>query len=75
MTFKVIGMATSTLLPSVLAVFRKATPDGQEPACSTRNTPAGRHVSITVVAFMQNADDVLDIYDILKDLDDVVMLL
>jgi putative lipoic acid-binding regulatory protein len=46
-----------------------------EIAPSVRETPGGRHVSVTINPVVQSADDVLRIYAELQSLEGVVMLI
>lgn len=42
---------------------------------TTRETAGGRHVAVTVEPVFDSADQVLDLYEVLKQIPDVVMLL
>ena len=41
---------------------------------TVRETPGGRHVAVTLTAVMQSAEEVLEAYDALRDLDGLVQL-
>ena len=73
-TFKVIGKSTDQFRASVLEVIVRYTKEEQPPH-TIRETPGGRHVSITAEPFIAEAVHVLEIYEQLQALDDVVMLL
>ncbi len=72
--FKVIGSAHDDFVRLVLEAVVAITSDTSPPH-STRTTPGGRHVSVSVEPVVQQAEHVLEIYERLKDLEGVVMLL
>ena len=72
--FKVIGDANEAFVESVLETISSVTNEQGAPH-STRTTPGGRHISVTVQSVVVEAESVLEIYDLLKKLEGVVMLL
>ena len=73
-TFKVIGKNEDSLLERVLTVFRDVLATAVlDPA--VRETPGGRHMSITINPHIESADCVLEIYGRLKSVEGVVMLI
>ncbi len=74
-TFKVIGVADPEFVSRVLRAVKLCLDESAEPAFSSRSTPSGRHFSVTIVPDVRDADHVLEIYQQLRGLDGVVMLL
>ena len=72
--FKVIGNASEQFVTLVLEVITSVTAE-TDPPHSTRTTPGGRHISVTAEPTVQQAEHVFEIYDRLKSLEGVVMLL
>jgi putative lipoic acid-binding regulatory protein len=71
-TFKVIGRANNDFVRRVLVAIRAiAVVDADN--YSTRSTPGGRHVAVTVEPIIHSAEQVLDVYDRIKVVDGVVM--
>lgn len=72
--FKVIGKNSDQLLNEINNVFQQvlAIPN-VEPAI--RETPGGRHVSVTILQVVESAEVVLDVYARLRQIDGVVMLI
>lgn len=72
--FKIIGQNTEVFVEEVLSVMRSTHPCF-EPRFQTRQTPNGRHISITVEPVMPSAVEVLEIYRQLQEIDGVVMIM
>lgn len=72
--FKVIGNASDQFVALVLETITQVTSEA-DPPHSTRTTPGGRHISVTAEPMVQQAEHVLEIYDRLKGIEGVVMLL
>ena len=72
--FKVIGKNSDQLLIEINNVFQQvlAIPN-VEPAI--RETPGGRHISVTITQVVKSAEVVLDVYARLRQIDGVVMLI
>ena len=73
--FKVIGSQENEFVQRVVAVVQDALELQEEPSFRTRETPNGRHVSVTLEPIVPSAADVLRTYARLKDIEGVVMLL
>ncbi|MEZ6065913.1 MAG: DUF493 domain-containing protein [Planctomycetaceae bacterium] len=74
-TFKAIGHAEDHFPGRVLAAVRSQLPSGSEPAFSTRTTSSGRHTAVTVEPAVESAEQVLDIYRALQEVEGLEMLL
>jgi uncharacterized protein len=74
-TFKVIGTTESNFMGRALQTVRRMLPEDMEPPFSSRTTPNGRHVSVTIEPTLESAADVLAIYRELAELEGLVMLL
>lgn len=75
MMFKVIGKNTDGFSGRVVACVRDTLELEMDPDFRSRSTANERHISITVEPEVQNAEQVLDVYDKLKEVKGVVMLL
>ncbi len=73
--FKVIGSQKDDFVQRVVTTVQEALEMDDEPPFTTRETPNGRHVSVTLEPLVQCAADVLTTYDRLREIDGVVMLL
>ncbi len=75
MVFKVIGTNTDGFADRVILCVRETLDLDTAPQHQSRLTPGERHVSISLEPEVQNAEQVLDVYDRLKNVHGVVMLL
>ena len=73
--FKVIGRAEGNFIGRAVAAVRMHLSESVEPPFSSRKTSNGAHVSVTIEPSVSSAEDVLAIYQTLRDLDGLVMLL
>ncbi|WP_437193190.1 YbeD family protein [Planctomicrobium sp. SH527] len=73
-TFKVIGVATEQFADSVLVAVKKQLEGDFEPAISSKATPSGRHISVTVEPQVASAAHIHEIYRELQSLEGLVML-
>jgi putative lipoic acid-binding regulatory protein len=73
--FKAIGIDDHHFVGRVLAAVKRCLAEGVEPSFSCRGTPAGRHVSVTIEPETASAEHVLEIYQALREVDGLVMLL
>lgn len=73
-TFKVIGANDASFQGRVVAAVRGELPGDREPAISVRRTASGRHVSVTIEPYVEDAAGVLAIYQQLYQLDGLVMV-
>ena len=74
-TFKVIGNNTEQFAATVVAAIQSMDPDDVVPAHSTRTTAGERHICVTVEPDVQSAQHVAKIYEVLRSLEGVVLLL
>ena len=63
--FKVIGVNTQDFITRVIQAAINAMGGDRELDISTRESSAGRHVSVTLSAHVEDADTVLDAYELL----------
>lgn len=73
--FKVVGWHRNEFVERVLSSARAVIGSAIEIQHTTRETASGRHISVTMEPFVDNSDQVLEIYEHLKIMDDVIMLL
>jgi len=71
--FKVVGLSANDFLGRTLAAVQSEI--GSTPTHSVRDTPGGRHTSVTLELPMNNAEHVLAVYRCLQPLDGLVLLL
>ncbi len=67
--FKVIGPNASEFVASVVQSIVNVVGADVTPSVDTRESSAGNHLSVSVTIEVQNAEQVLDIYDILSSLE------
>ena len=72
---KVIGDNRPGFLSDVVQVVRQQLHLKFDPPIRTRETSGGRHVSVTLEPTFEGAEEVLDVYDGLRKIEGVVMLL
>jgi putative lipoic acid-binding regulatory protein len=72
---KVIGVNQNALALRVAAAIRDSLGLPDDPDLQIRETPAGRHIAVTVEPEFQTAEEVLDAYEVIRQLDGVVMLM
>ena len=72
--FKVVGWQRNDFVERVLNSARAVIGRAIEVQHSTRETSSGKHIAVTMEPFVDNSDQVLEIYENLKELDDVIML-
>ena len=74
-TFKVIGRAENDFVAMVLDAIQLLVIGDAEIPHSTRETSGGRHIAITAEPHVESPEMVLEIYERLRELPGVVMLL
>jgi putative lipoic acid-binding regulatory protein len=72
-TFKVIGSSRDEFVGRVVAVVRQAMGPDQEVPYSTRKTPAGKHVAVTLQPTVASAEQVLDVYGHIATVSGIVL--
>jgi len=73
-TFKAIGLSDQYFVARVVAAVREEMEYETDPPVETRSTADGRHVSVTVELFFENADRILLIYERLLTVPGLVLL-
>lgn len=73
--FKAVGRAEGDFVSSVVAAVRETLNQDFDAPYETRQTPAGRHVAVTVTPWVDSADDVLLVFARIQQLPDLIMLL
>ena len=73
--FKAVGQADPAFVTTVIAIVRLALKLEFDPPFETRETPAGRHIAVTVTPWVESSDEVLLIYDKIREIPGLVMLL
>ena len=73
--FKVIGRADGDFVATVVETLRESQHLADAPPYRTRETPNGKHVSITFEPVVRSAEQVLLIYQRLQQIDGVVMVM
>ncbi len=72
--FKVIGRTDNGFAARAVAAVRDELAYAVDPPFRTRETPGGRHVSVTLELTMQTAEQVRDVYRRLLKLSGLVIL-
>ncbi len=72
---KVIGSNHPTFVARVVAAVRVEVIAAEDPPFSVRETPNRRHVAVTLEPFLRDAEQVLSVYETLRKIEGVVMLM
>lgn len=72
-TLKVIGLSDDDFVLRCLEVVHRAVTDAEEFDYTTRATPNGRHISVTMQPVLDSAEHVLEVYACLQEVKGVVM--
>ena len=72
---KVIGANHPTFVARVVATVRVEVIAAEDPPFSVRETPGGRHVAVTLEPLLRDAEQVLAVYESLRKIEGVVMLM
>lgn len=73
--FKAVGQAQGDFASTVIETVRDALQLEFDPPYETRETPAGRHVAVTVTPWVNSADEVLFVYERIRQVPGLVLLL
>ncbi len=73
--FKVIGVSRDELETEVLLAIREVIGPDQVCEISVKVTPGGRHQAISSKPWVADADVVLEIYESLRQIEGIVMVL
>lgn len=73
--FKVIGENNQDFIARVIQAATNAMGSERQLEIRTRESAAGRHVSVTLLAEMEDAESVLQVYDLLQVVQGVHFLL
>lgn len=74
-TFKVIGRNPDSFARTVIMAVSEELELQNEPPHSAKQTPNGRHVSITVTPTVETPQHIIKVYQRLQTLDDLIMLM
>jgi putative lipoic acid-binding regulatory protein len=72
---KVIGRSEDGFLGRVVAALRLCQQLEEDPCFRSRETPNGLHVAVTFEPYVETAEDVLVIYDHIRTVRGVVMVM
>lgn len=72
--FKVIGRVENGFAARAVAAVREALDEPIDPPFKVRQTPGGRHVSVTVTPTVQRAEQVLAVYRRVRGMAGLVMV-
>ncbi|MDG2381046.1 MAG: DUF493 domain-containing protein [Pirellulaceae bacterium] len=72
---KIIGISENSFEARVVATVREALGMAVDPEFNMRATPNGEHVSVTLEPVIDSAETVLDVYDRLRNVEGVVMVM
>jgi uncharacterized protein len=72
--FKVIGKVENGFVARVVAAVRDELGDAVDPPFRVRETPGGRHVSVTLEPIVQTAQQVLMVYKRIRRMAGLVIL-
>lgn len=69
--YKVIGPNTADFVTKVIQAVINVVGPNASPAVETRESAQGNHLSVSLTIEMQNAEQVLDVYDVLRGIHEV----
>ncbi len=72
---KVIGRADEAFLNAILEIVRECQQLSETPSYRSRGTPNGKYIAITMEPPFQNAQEVLVLYEKIRVVEGVVMVL
>ena len=72
---KVIGRAEDGFLSRLVSTVRSVLKLEQDPPFRTRQTPNGRHLAVTFEPSLHSAAQVLAVYEAIRKVDGLVMIL
>ncbi len=72
---KVIGRTDDGFLSRLVSTVRSVLALEQDPPFRTRQTPNGRHLAVTFEPIVESADQVLVVYEAIRQVDGLVMIL
>lgn len=72
--FKAVGPAREEFVTTVVSVVRSTLAHEFDPPFETRQTPSGRHVSVTVAPWVESSEEVLLVYTSIRDIPGLLML-
>lgn len=73
--FKAVGKADTEFAAAIISQVREALNLEFDPPFETRETPAGRHIAVTITPWVESSDEVLVIYERIRVVPGLVMLL
>jgi len=72
--FKAVGPAGGEFVATVISEVRATLSHEFDPPFETRETPSGRHVSVTVSPWVESSEEVLLVYARIRDVPGLLML-
>ena len=73
--FKVIGENTTEFVTRIVQACINALKPGATPGVRTRESSGGRHVSVTLTVQVEDAEEVLRVYDMMGKLEGIKFIL
>lgn len=73
--FKAVGQSQDGFAASIVSAVRDELKQEFDPPFELRETPSGRHIAVTVMPWVETADEVLAVYSRIRDIPGLVMLL
>jgi putative lipoic acid-binding regulatory protein len=73
--FKAIGKTEDDFAARVVSVVRMVLAQDFDPPFELRETPGGRHVSVTVEPWVESSEQVINVFDAIRQLEGLVMLM
>lgn len=73
--FKAIGRGDETFIALVVAIVREELQQEFDPPYEVNHSSRGRHVSVTVSPWVESAAQVLAVYERIRTVDGLVMML
>ncbi len=73
--FKVIGRSSDGFALRVIAIVRTTLDQDFDPPYELRETSAGRHISVTIEPWVESSQQVIEIYNAIRELEGLVMLM
>lgn len=72
--FKAIGLVEKDFAVRLVAAVRDELAHDVDPPFSTRSTPSGKHVSVTIEPTVQSAEEVIAVYRRIRGVTGLVMV-
>jgi putative lipoic acid-binding regulatory protein len=73
--FKVIGLSSNGFALRVVAIVRSTLEQDFDAPFQLRETSVGRHIAVTIEPWVESSQQVIDLYNAIRGLDGLVMLM